>query len=226
MRTTLLLLATPLLLAAPAAGQDFEGTISMSMTARELGETMRMKLYVTPARQAMVMTMPASAGPMAGQEVRMVVNPATSKMAMFMPAPPGMPGGGKGIKMVFNFGAAVAQTGAEAEATVSALGSTQVVAGMSCEDYEVRTNEGSFRMCVTTAMGQYRFPEMTGGSSPQMPGWVKAFGNRPVFPLKITADDGSMSAEVTAIEKGPVPAAIVDDNTPGYTEMGMPGMGG
>lgn len=223
MRKALLLIAVPLL-AAPVAAQEFEGMIAMKMTSKDIPEPMTMKMYLTEGKQAMVMNMPASAGPMAGEEMRMVINPGTGKLTMLMPMPPGM-GGGKGMKMVMDFGSVAAQANESApEGNVRKLGTSQQVAGLPCDDYEVTSQGEKFKMCVSAAMGHYRFPDMSGGARPEMPGWIKAFGDKPAFPLKVWTDDGSMQMEVTEIKRGPVDAALLEDNPAGY--MPMPGMGG
>lgn len=222
MRRLALLFAAPLLLAAPAAAQDFEGMVAMKVTNNEMPEPITMRMYVTADRQAMVMPMPESAGPMAGKEVRMVINPGTGKITMLMPAPPGVPA--KGMKMSMDFSQIAADAQEDASnVKITALGSSQTVGGMRCEDYEVVTEEETVKMCVSTEMGRYRFPEMT-GPRPTVPAWVEAFGNKPAFPLKVWTDDGSMTMEVISIERGPVAAEILDDNPEGF--MAMPGMGG
>lgn len=219
MRKALPLLLLPLL-AAPAAAQDFEGTIAMTMTSAEMPEPLAVRLYLTADKQAMVMAMPSSAGPMAGKEVRMVVNPAAGKITTLMPPPPGMPA--KGMKMVMDFSSVAAEAEA-ANVKVTPLGSSQVIVGMSCDDYEIVTEEQTVKVCVSRELGRYRFPEMT-GARPEMPGWVKAFGDKPAFPLKVWTDDGSLTMEVTAVERGPVSGEILDDNPEGF--MSVPGMGG
>ena len=222
MRRPWMLLAAPFLLAAPVAAQDFEGMIAMEMTSKEMAEPMAMKMYVTGAKQAMVMTMPGDAGPMAGKEMRMVVNPGTGKLTILTPAPPGMPA--KGMKMVMDFSSIATEAEAEvANVKVTALGTSQTVLGMKCEDYEVVTEEETVKMCVSDQLGRYSFPEMS-GSRPEMPGWAKAFGDKPAFPLKVWTEDGSMTMEVTAVERGPVAAEILEENPEGF--MSMPGMGG
>lgn len=223
--TTLLLLPV---LAAPLAAQDFEGSITMKMTTKEVADPISMTFYRSGNRQAMVMTMPASAGPSAGQEVRMVLNADARKLTMLMPMPagmPGMPGGGKGMKMTMDLGQMTERAERQAgDAKVTALGSSQEIAGMSCDDYQVTTKDETFKMCMTDQLGRYAFPEMTGRGRPEMPEWMAAFGSKPVFPLKMWKDDGSMSMEVTAVKKGPVDPALLDENPVGYAAM--PGMGG
>ncbi len=222
MRKLLPLLLLPLL-AAPLAGQEFEGSIAMKMTGKDLPEPMTMTFYVGGGRQAMVMAMPS--GPMAGKEVRMVINPATSKMTMLMPMPPGMPGNGKGMKTVMDFGKMADQAESKAgTATVKALGTSQQVAGMKCDDYQVTTKDETINLCMTDKLGRYAFPDMAGRGRPQLPEWTAAFGDKNVFPLKVWKDDGSMTMEVLSVKRGPVDAAILDDSPEGY--MAMPGMGG
>ena len=220
MRKLLPLLLLPVL-AAPVAAQDFEGSIAMKMTSANTPEPITMTFYHAGDRQAMVMAMPS--GPMAGKQVRMVINPTTKKLTMLMPMPPGMPG--KGMKMVMDFGTMADQAEAKTtDAKVTALGTSQKIAGMSCDDYEVTTQDETIKICMTDQLGRYNFPTMTGRGRPQLPEWASAFGNKPVFPLKVWKDDGSMSMEVTTIQRGPVDPTLLEDNPEGY--MSMPsGMG-
>ena len=214
------LLGLTLLLAAPAAAQNFEGVVTMQTRAE--GNTIQMKAYLTDARQAMVMQMPASAGPMAGAEIRMVIDPATRKVTMLVPTGPNSPMPGvKGMKMVVDM-QDVANEASDANTSLRKLGTSQTIAGMKCDDYEVTTDDGTIKMCTTTALGRYMMPEMSGRAGPPggVPEWAQAFGNDPVFPLKVWNDEGTMSMEVISVERGAVPAAMLDDSPAGYMSAG------
>src|SRR4051794_22403467 len=91
MRRSVLVVLAQLLVAAPLAAQ-FEGTITMKMSNANTngGDDMTMKVSIKGDKQATVMTMPASAGPMAGMEARMIVDPKTNVATTLMPLPPGM----------------------------------------------------------------------------------------------------------------------------------------
>lgn len=209
-------------LAGPLSAQEFTGSITVTMSNPQMGEAMDATFYIAGEKQAMVMKMPASAGPMAGMEVRMVVNKAARQLTTLIPMPPGSPMPGKGMKQVTKFGDAV-DNAADADVKITPLGTKQTVAGMSCDDYEVVTKDQTVKMCVTDKLGRYAFPELS-GRSPRSPSWTRAFGDKPAFPLKLWQDDGKMSMTVTSVKRGDVPAPMFDENPEGYTSM--PGMGG
>ena len=78
-------------------------------------------------------------------------------------------------------------------------------------------------MCVTTALGRFNLPQMDGGMGRRgggaaPPAWSQAFGNKPVFPLKVWSSDGKLAMEVVAIDKGSVPASMFEIPE-GYVDM-------
>src|SRR5215208_1868576 len=106
MRSTALFLLSQLAVAAPLAAQ-FEGTVSMKVSGTGAGGDLTMKMLVKGDQQATLVTMPASAGPMAGMEMRMVYDPKTSMATTLMPIPPGMQqmpafANAKGLKTVID----------------------------------------------------------------------------------------------------------------------------
>lgn len=224
MRKAILLLATPLLAAPIAAQGTFEGMIAMTVSGGGSDESMDMKVYTDGQKQAMVMTIPASGGQMAGMEMRIVLNPGTNQVTMLIPMPPGMPGGGKGMKMVHTMTGMEAEAGDEvSNVTIRELGTEQTIAGYECTDYEVVSDEGTVQLCMTDRLGRYLVPDMSNSSqSPEMAAWTRAFGNRPAFPLKASGEDFTLI--VTEVRPGPVAASLLDENPDGY--MPMPGMGG
>jgi hypothetical protein len=227
MRKTLMLLATPLAV-MPLAAQEFRGTIAMEISGGEMPQPMNMTLYIDGSRQAIVMKAPPSAGPMAGMEMRMVLDPETRKMTVLMPKPAGMPtmpGVDKGFKIDQDIEGVPTNEEAPADVSVRKLGTSQTIAGMSCDDYEVTTSEGKVNMCITDELGRYMVPEVSGmGRNPEIPAWARAFGRRPAWPLKIWGGADGTQAVVTSVNRGPVPAAMLDPNPEGYGAF--PGMGG
>ena len=216
------LLPVAMILAAPMAAQECRGTISMRMSAGQSGQLVDTKVYIADGKQAMVMTSPS--GPMAGSEMRIVTNPAANTATILISTT--MMPGAKGLKMVSELGGGTPPADAPAM-TAKPLGTTQTIAGMRCEDYEVTSEGQVMRMCMTEALGRFALPDMSGGArGPQRPGWVQAFGNRALFPLKVTSADSRTSMEVTAVERGAPPAAMFDESPEGYATMpaGMPGM--
>ena len=209
------LIPLSLALAAPLSAQGFEGTLTMrmSMPGSPLTDA---KVHYADGKQALVAS--ANMGGMAG-EMRMVMNHAERRMTTFM-SMPGMPGGGK-IKTVTQLDEAT--TGTDVDLKVTKLGTTQTVAGLRCDDYELSSQGQVSRLCATEALGRIMLPSGPGQRGAG-PAWSRAFGNRPVFPLKVTNPDGSVLMEVTAIDRRAPDRALFDENTPGYTTMsGMPG---
>jgi hypothetical protein len=185
------------------------------------------------------MSMPSSAGPMAGMEVRSIYDPKANTMTTLMPMIAGManlPGmaNAKGMKTVVDLskmqGGAGANVGGSANGDLKKLGTSQTVAGMPCDDYEASSSNGqTMRMCVTSALGRFTMPQMGGGmgrSASPPPAWAHAFGNKPMFPLKVWSTDGKMAMEVTAIDKGSVPSSMFEVPD-GYVDVAamMGGMG-
>lgn len=218
------LLLTPLLLAAPLGAQGFEGTIAMRLSGGQ-GESMDATMYTKGDRMAMVVKLPASAGPMAGKEMRSIMNHATGKVTVLLPAVPGMPlpPGSKGMKMTTDMMTGpMAKQGEEADFTARKLGTSQTIAGYSCDDYEVTSAGEVMNICVTDRLGRFTMPGtgMPGRQQPP-PAWARAFGDKPMFPLKVWGTSGGSAAEmlVTSVTPGSVPAPMLDDSAEGYVDM-------
>lgn len=217
-------------LALPIGAQGFEGTMTVKMVTPEGG--IDAKYTMKGDKMAMTMALPASTGPMAGMEARMLVDPATQSTTILMPLPAGMAGGGflpadtKGIKVVMQ---ATEESGGatEGSATLKKLGTSQTVAGMKCDDYEVTEGETTMKLCLATGLGKFSYPNLGGGmmggrgnrgrAAASAPGWAKGLGKAPGFPLKISDAAGATMMEVTSVQKGPVsdevftvPAGYVD----------------
>ena len=106
MRRMLASVLLPLAAAAPLAAQQFEGTVNMKMTGTgPAAEGMMMRVAIKGDQQVTIITLPANAGPMAGQEVRAIMDPKTQTVTTLMPMPPGMGAmagmpDAKGMKMI------------------------------------------------------------------------------------------------------------------------------
>jgi hypothetical protein len=224
-----LALFLPLALALPLGAQGFEGTVAMRMSSPQ-GE-ISAKYQFKGDKLAMVMIAPASSGPMAGAEIRMIMDPAAKTMTMLAPMPAGMGGGGmfpadaKGIKMVMpTDAAATAQADNGAAPKITKLGTSQTVAGMKCDDYEMVQDNTTMRMCLATGMAKFTFPDMGGGMGGRSrggnttPAWAKALGNNPGFPLKVWETGGKVAMEVTSVDRGAVPASAFEVPA-GYMDM-------
>jgi hypothetical protein len=97
----------------------------------------------------------------------------------------------------------------DAKSDIRRLGTSDTIAGVSCDDYEIKEEKSTpMRACITTALGAFAFPisgrGMMGGRGSASPGWARAFDGKPGFPLKVWSSDGSVALQVTEIDKTPV----------------------
>ncbi len=168
---------------------------------------------------------------MAGAEVRILADPASGTTTLLMPMPPGMPamGNAKGMKMIMKTNEIVTEANA-VEGELKKLGTSQVIAGMKCGDWELTTKgEAPVRMCLTDALGRFTMLEMSGRGRPgaqSMPKWAKRIYNDKLFPLKVWSKENDVSLEVTSIEKKSIPAStfVVPSDYMDMSQM-MGGMG-
>jgi hypothetical protein len=227
-----LLPALLLLGSAPLAAQQWQGSIAMTMTsADQRGESIAMVMHRKGSMLANVMTMPASAGPMAGQEMRMIIDESSRTLTMLTPMmpgmmiPPAMTGGkpAKGMKMVSNLGDDLDPNTA-AKGSAKPLGTSQTIAGMKCEDYEVTTEGETMQMCLATGIGSFAFANLRGPGSASVPAWARGLQGK--FPLQIRDKAGKFAMNVTKITPG-APAASLFEVPEGYADMSamMGGMG-
>jgi hypothetical protein len=123
---------------------------------------------------------------------------------------------------------------AASDVKVKKLGTSETVVGLSCDDYEATSDKGEVtRLCMTSALGRFMYPQTSGGiggrrggGGSAAPSWSTAFGDKPMFPLKVVTSDGKMAMEVTAIDKSPVSASVFEIPD-GYVDLSamMGGMG-
>ena len=118
--------------AAPLSAQ-FEGTVTYKMTNPQMGD-IAAKYVMKGHQMAMIMTMPSTAGMMAGQEVRVVIEPDAGKATMLMPV---AMGGAPGMKMTMDIPKDAVAAANDLKPTIKKLGTTQTIAGMSCDDYDI-----------------------------------------------------------------------------------------
>ena len=226
------LLPTLLLVTAPLAAQEWQGSIAMTRTsADQRGESIAMVMHRKGRLLTNVMTMPASAGPMAGQEMRMIIDEGSRTLTMLTPMmpgmmiPPAMTGGkpAKGLKMVSNIGDDLAPDAA-AKGSVKPLGTSQTIVGTKCEDYEVTTEGETMQMCLASGLGSFAFANMRGPGNASIPAWARGLQGK--FPLQIRDKAGKFAMTVTKITPG-APAASLFEVPEGYADMSamMGGMG-
>ncbi len=231
MRRMMLLMLVSCIPALPLAAQ-FEGTINMKIPAMAgTGDgDMTMKIAIKGDRQVSVMQMPASAGPMAGMEMRTILDAKANTATVLMPLPSGMAamagmGNAKGIKSVTDLSDITVDLGTGGgTGEPKRLGTKQKIAGFECDDYEItQASAPPMRACISNALGRFVFPQAGGGMLGQAgstPAWAKAFGKDPGFPLKVWNSDGHVAMEITTIEKGPVSARLFEIPD-GYMDMSV-----
>jgi len=237
MRRAVALILASAMAAAPAAAQ-FEGTINMKMAegSEGLASGVAVKILIKGDKQATIVTMPASAGPMAGLEMRSILDTKANTVTMLMPLPPAMakmPGmtDAKGMKNVMDFSKIQPDSTSGDKVSVKNLGTHEKVAGLDCDDYEVTSKKDVTRVCITHSVGRFMFPQMGGpmgrGRNSSAPAWTEMFGDKPSFPLKVWTPDGKVEMEVTSVDRGSVPASMFEVPA-GYVDMAamMRGRGG
>ncbi|MBA2292614.1 MAG: DUF4412 domain-containing protein [Gemmatimonadales bacterium] len=198
---------------SPLAAQ-FEGVIHVRIGGATGSNTaMNAAMSVKGDRSVMTLAMPASAGPLAGADVRVIADPAAGTTTVLMPMPPGMPamGNAKGMKMVMTTDDIVSDANAT-KGELKKLGTSQVVAGMKCADWELTMkNEAPVRMCLTDGMGRFMMMDITGRGRPgaqSMPKWAKRIYEDKLFPLKVWSGENDVAFEVTSVERKAIPASI------------------
>jgi Domain of unknown function (DUF4412) len=223
MRCSTLLYLLPVLTVVPAAAQAFEGTVTMKMPV--MGEGATATYLIKGDKSTTVMTLGGDSGPMAGKEMRMIIDRATMKSTMLI-ATEMM--GGKGIKIVTDLSKPPASPKGPVE--VRELGTTDMIAGLKCDNIEVSEGKDVHRICIARDLGMFAMPGAGGGmmgrSASPSSGWTSVFVKHPGFPLRVSDGSGKVIMEVTGIQRGPIPESsfVVPD---GYMDMGSIGrMGG
>ena len=218
-RSSLLILLALPMLAGRAAAQGFEGTITMSLATIVADRPMdaSIKTATRGDRTVTTLVMGATAGPMAGTELKTITDRKAKTLTTMTAMPPGMPpsmtGGGntKGFVKVepLSNTANMGGMGTDTHPVIRKLGTSQTIAGLRCDDYEITEQKATpIRACVTTALGAFVFPMSgrgaMGGPGASSQGWDAGFGDKPGFPLKVWGGDGKVTLQVTAIDKTPV----------------------
>jgi hypothetical protein len=215
----LFLLAIPAI-AGRAAAQGFEGTITMNVTTvfgwRSTDGSI--KTATKGDRTVTTLLLESRGGPLAGGVARNIIDRKANTVTTLTPMPPGislpyLAGGAdaKGLITVTPLSAMAGAggTGSDTKPDIRKLGTSETIAGMSCDDYEItEQNSASVRACITTALGAFAFPisgsGIRGGRGSAPPGWARAFGEKAGFPLKVWSSDGKVALEVTGIDRSPV----------------------
>jgi len=209
--------ALAMVMAGPAAAQQFEGVITMTVQGGRTGEMVQM---YKNGKVRMEMQGPEGGG-------AMLMEPGKSEVTMLMPS--------EKMYMVMDpskMGGRNAMARDTLPPKVTKVGTSETVAGRSCDNYLVGEKQ-DHEVCVAKGLGFFggmgRGP-MGGGRAPAagMPDWSSSklmteFKDG-FFPLKISRIDGDKKAlvlEVTKIEEKPVPSSMFEVPE-GYTKMDMP----
>lgn len=221
MRILLSFTLAALVLTPPMVAQQFEGTFTMRVGGPGGTGAMISKITTKGDRVLNIIALPGMA-----QEMRTIIDNHAGTITTLTPFPPRMtkPQGVANAKGVIavrplpSLGAGT--TGAPPHSDIRALGTSQAIAGIQCNDYEATSETGqTVRMCLTSALGRLTTGAMGGAASGDQPApWAAALGNKPMIPLKIWRTNGVTILEVVEIKRHPV-SLHAFDIPPGYIDM-------
>jgi hypothetical protein len=211
-RAALAALAAVLVLVPAAGGAQptpFEGVITMKMAGGERGGgdgTIQYYLRDNVVR----MEMSGARGEMA-----IVMDPKAKKSYMIMPA-----------QQMYMEQAMDARGGADASGArsqVTRTGKTETIAGLQCEHWLIKDDQGETDACLAKGIGT--FMNTGPGMGPRRqaePEWYEQVRKEGLFPLKITQGGGRVTMEVTKIERKSLDPSLFAPPA-GFRKMEMPG---
>lgn len=204
--TTLLVLALP----AGARAQSFEGTVTFRTdNGGDMAYSVRQgKVRMDINRQ--------------GHQAALIMDPSTRTMDMIMPERrtymemhmPDVQAGDAGDPQM--------------DVDITRTGRTETVAGYKCEYWHVHPKKGGddADACVSTELGNFLVAQSQ-MQRRRIAAWEAAFGNKPVFPLKVVSSRNGHPEtvmEVTKIEPKKLDASLFEPPA-GFQKMTMPMMG-
>jgi|SRR5688572_15123254 len=220
MRRTIRLVITTavlFLVAAPgivSAQKEFEGAVTMNMNMGGMSVEVLTLAKEGKVRQEMSMM---------GQNVISIIDATAGTGLMLMPAMQSY--------MKMDFQALAARAGTVETPKITPVGTTETIAGHTCENYTIEVQDGTMQMCVAKDLGFYTGSLNSGramGGNASMQAYMDVFRQTfkdGFFPLKMTMGT-DMTMTVTKIEPKPVADEQFKLDVPaGYTEMKMPGRG-
>jgi Domain of unknown function (DUF4412) len=216
-------------LPAIGAAQRFEGTVDVRITAAGPNGTTGVggMTFDIKGDRTLVLTH------MFGQEVHVLNDFGIGMRTVWMPVPPGVPvpptvqaqGGTKGLKFeqpIAPRSAGGRDSTARPSRTLRKLGTSETIAGIRCDDYEIESTNpgGATRVCLTTALGQFSYPGSPSapGSPSTTPEWSGALGDRPAFPLRVWTADGRNQWQVIRVQRHTIPDSVFAVPS-GYLDM-------
>jgi hypothetical protein len=190
--------------AAEAGAQQFEGVVSMRLTAPGGPRAQTVEYLVRNGKVRM--NFGAGLGGSA-----MIVAPAEKKVFMLMPAQNAY------TEVAMNPENASVPVDT-ADVKMTRTGKTEVVAGLTCEHVTITQKTQSMDVCLTKALGRYVSPADV-MSPASVPAWQRVLAQE--FPLKVAGSDGVVVLEVTAVERKRLANDLFTVPS-SYTKMQMP----
>lgn len=199
------------IMAATAGAQAFEGEIQMRLSGVKPGDPPRSMAYAT-RRGAVRLTVPGAPG-----GVVLLMPAGESRLYLLLPA-----------QQSYIESPVPASPKATAQATpaITKTGRTETIAGVSCEHMTVTLPTGTGDVCLTKALGPWFNPlrmaaaSAVGSAGAAMTTFEQVL-NDGAFPLKAVLPDGTVSMEVTRIERKRLPPALFEV-PPAYVKMTPP----
>ena len=204
----------------PAAAQDFEGIITAKVAGMPGGG--EMKTYVKGNRYRLEIVVPGQ-GAMA-----IIADPAAGETYMVVPS--------QSMYMVMKLSAAermadsllrAGGTAPSGEATMTALGKKEEVAGRTCEVYRMREGRSATDLCLATGIAAFRAGAGFFGGPPtpgrqrQIPAWARELARKGAFPLRVADTTGAMIWEVVSLELKSLEGSLFVPPA-GFQRMEMP----
>jgi hypothetical protein len=204
------------LLAAPLAAQAFEGVVAYKMPSEKKASDLTMSIKGPNIRTEMSS---------AGRTMTMLMDRQAQSMTMLMPD--------EKIYMTMDLKAAGERTKRieHAPPKITALGTSETIAGRTCQNYLVETAKSKMEYCNAEGLGNFMMPRnpMGAGPSNEVPDLqneaYRAYFKDGFFPLRMVnlkGDKRSIMMEATRVEPMPLDAALFTVPA-GFTEMKMPG---
>lgn len=209
------------LLASPLAAQGFEGVVAYKMMGNG-GKSVDMAMSIkgTMVRTDMNAEGHAMAMLLDGQAMTMTMLMAEQKMYMTMDMKAAR-ARAQGMKPAEH-----------APPKITPLGTSETIAGRSCDNYLVETEKSKIEVCNSKGLGNFmsaQSPMGRGGASPLSDLENEAYRTYfkdGFFPLRLSNYEGSAKKvvmEATRVEAKSLDAALFQIPA-GFSEMKMPGM--
>jgi Domain of unknown function (DUF4412) len=208
------------LFTAPLAAQGFEGVVAYRMPSMKgAGAEMTMSIKGTQMRTDMVAEGRTMSMLLDGQAGTMTMLMAEQRMYMTMD-----------MKAMRDRAQAM-KHGDQTPPKITALGTTETIAGRSCENYQVETEKTKMEFCNAKGLGNFmavQSPMGRGGASPLQDldnEAYRTYFKEGFFPLRVSNYEGGTKKvvmEATRVEPKSLDASLFQIPA-GFTEMKMPG---